>query len=225
MFLGAIVLPILAVWTIFKKPVASFNQPSYKARWRALIEGINLQTRGSRAFLFVHLTRRILFVLVAFNEKIASAKIFQILWILMINLACIIYFGGQRPLKKRVDNSIEMFNQLIVAFSTFHILLFTDFVQDASLQYEMGWSMVGTFSILIVVNLFYVFKVIANVIKLLSVYSIRWCERHCCKESHHKKEKVMTPEELAEADRRRFIGLRLLKEAKEKLSARSDISA
>ena len=102
---------------------------------------------------------------------------------------------------------------MMVAFCTIHILLFTDYIPTTSMQYEMGWSMIGLFGLLVIFNFYHIFQVIFKVIKLLTIYWYRYLERHLHQSRNKEDEKVMTPEELAEADRRRVIGLRLLHEA------------
>lgn len=67
-FLCAVVLPILTTWTIFKLPVSSFREVTYRRRWRMLIDGIKIKTKGQRAFMFMFLLRRGLFCITAFTK-------------------------------------------------------------------------------------------------------------------------------------------------------------
>lgn len=119
------------------------------------------------------------------------------------------------PLKTRQDNKVESFNQLLLAFSCFHVLLFTDFVLDTSMQYDLGWCLISFFCIIVGVNFYFIGGMIFNIVKLLCVYYYRLGGRYWKKwrkEDTKNVNKVMTQEEIEEADRRREIGLRILQQ-------------
>lgn len=176
--LCVVVLPILAIWTIFKSPVSSFREVSYRRRWRVLIEGIRIRTKGQRAFIFVFLLRRLLFCITAFNNFFNQARIYQILSLLGQNLAMIIYSGMVYPLTTRQDNKVESFNQLMLAFSCFHVFLYTDFVPDSSMQYDLGWSLIMFFGIIVVVNFYFIVGMLINIVKLLCILAYRHINRY-----------------------------------------------
>lgn len=53
-------------------------------------------------------------------------------------------------------NYIEIFNEFVFQLATIHIVIFTAYVPNQEIQYNFGFSMVGTMSVLILVNIFFV---------------------------------------------------------------------
>lgn len=50
-------------------------------------------------------------------------------------------------------NKLEIFNELCILFAACHLFTFTSFVDDASLQYLVGWSMIGVTIVNLLVNM------------------------------------------------------------------------
>jgi len=75
------------------------------------------------------------------------------------NLAMLIYVGYNNSLLGKFSNRLEMFNELMVCFITFHMYFFTDWVlgkngqPDKDVQYNYG----------IMMNCFIVFYIYVNV--------------------------------------------------------------
>ena len=72
--------------------------------------------------------RRGLFVLTMFQASIVQYPSVQLLLLASINYMAIVYQGLARPQIGSLDNKIELFNQTMVAFVTFHMFYFTDFL-------------------------------------------------------------------------------------------------
>jgi len=108
--------------------------------------------------------RRILFVSLAVMGR---TVIYHILGILFINLAMTIYQGQHMPLQERLKNRIELFNEICISFSSYLMLLFTDWVPDSELQYLYGWAMLSLIVLCILVNGFFIFKFGLKSLKLI----------------------------------------------------------
>jgi hypothetical protein len=52
-----------------------------------------------------------------------------------------------------MTNNLEIFNELCIMAAGYHLLLFTDFVPDTSLQYTLGWSVICVIMINVIVNM------------------------------------------------------------------------
>ena len=102
------------------------------------------------AFSLVFMCRRLLFITIAFG---IDHQAIQIMLLIYLNTAIIIYQQGQKPLKARLNNQLEIFNELTIHISTIHMIFFTEWIGDLETQYELGWSMLGIISFNIAANL------------------------------------------------------------------------
>jgi len=50
-------------------------------------------------------------------------------------------------------NKLEIFNELCIMGAAYHLFVFTQYVDDQTLQYNVGWSMIGVTTLNIVVNM------------------------------------------------------------------------
>ena len=121
--------------------------------------------------------RRILFVSLAVMGR---TVIYHILGILFINLAMTIYQGQHMPLQERLKNRIELFNEICISFSSYLMLLFTDWVPDSELQYLYGWAMLSLIVLCILVNGFFIFKFGLKSLKLIITKYYQLLKRKLC---------------------------------------------
>ena len=89
-------------------------------------------------------------------------------------------------------NYMEVFNEICVLIATYHLFLFTDFVPDPELRYNIGWSIIGVTLVNIVVNMLVMFWSTINQLKLmfkkLAAYYRKWNDA-----SKAKKESAEVP--------------------------------
>jgi hypothetical protein len=50
-------------------------------------------------------------------------------------------------------NKLEIFNELCLMVAAYHLFTFTSFVNSSSMQYSVGWSMIGVTTLNIAVNM------------------------------------------------------------------------
>ena len=50
-------------------------------------------------------------------------------------------------------NKLEMFNELCLVLASYHLFTFTSYVNSSSIQYSVGWSMIGVTTLNIAVNM------------------------------------------------------------------------
>mmetsp|Transcript_39250 Transcript_39250/g.59877 ORF Transcript_39250/g.59877 Transcript_39250/m.59877 type:complete len:187 (-) Transcript_39250:68-628(-) len=62
-------------------------------------------------------------------------------------------FAGQRWLADRQQYQLEILNEGLLMVMNYHMLCFTDFVDDKMLQYWLGYSFLGLIALLVVANI------------------------------------------------------------------------
>jgi hypothetical protein len=95
--------------------------------------------------------RRLLFSVVVFAFKDYPYAQIQILVFHCILL--ILYNKLARPFENPLLNKLEIFNELCIMGAAYHLFVFTQYVDDPKLQYNVGWSMIGVTTFNIVVNM------------------------------------------------------------------------
>lgn len=63
------------------------------------------------------------------------------------------YLFKIRPFAENFNNNLETFNELCILIGTYHLIAFTDFVDDSILKYKMGWSLIIISLLNIAVNI------------------------------------------------------------------------
>ena len=85
-----------------------------------------------------------------------------------------IYFGVSMPKNTWFHNSIEIFNEIQVTLCTFHLMVWTDWVPDYDMQYEMGWVFIIILSSCILVNMIFI---IWHMIREIYFFLKKWWKR------------------------------------------------
>ena len=67
------------------------------------------------------------------------------------------YIGYYKPFEEKYMNNLEIFNELCIVIVSYHLYLFTNYIGDPLLQYNIGWSIVGTTIGNILVNMGVIF--------------------------------------------------------------------
>ena len=62
------------------------------------------------------------------------------------------YLLGYKPYEKSLQNNNEIFNELCILLTNYHLFAFTDFVEDPELQFLLGWSVIGILFFNIFIN-------------------------------------------------------------------------
>jgi hypothetical protein len=116
--------------------------------------GINMKIEhNSYSYLVYHvfLFRRIAFGLIPIT--FVRYKVFQPMCLVFLNQFCLMFYAGVYPYDSYLKNRNEVFNEVIMMILTYHILLFTEFINEPSTRYEIGKSFLGFLALLITVNL------------------------------------------------------------------------
>ena len=65
----------------------------------------------------------------------------------------ILYNKLAEPFDSPLLNRLEIFNELSIMFAAYHLFVFTNYVDDPQMQYQVGWSMIGMTAFNISVNM------------------------------------------------------------------------
>lgn len=96
--------------------------------------------------------RRIIFAAAAVVAKDFTWIIFQVIFqntLGQLYFTCIV-----KPYPSPLMNKLEIFNEIGVILVLYHMLLFTDFVADPLLRYQIGYSCYAITCLIILVNMY-----------------------------------------------------------------------
>ena len=159
-----------------------YQQAKFKVRWGSMFEGVKLKSKITACFYLVFIIRRLIFVMLVFGIDNYSGLVMVILcW---MNLGMLIYVGQISPLVERLENRLEMFNELFVCCITFHMFFFSDWVLDENaqankpIQYNYGIMMNTFFLYYLYINLIYIIWHTILKLRLLIIKIYRWIRFH-----------------------------------------------
>ena len=84
----------------------------------------------------VFIIRRFLFAFVI--GRVADNIVIQIMWIDGMSMFILCYYFCVFPLKDKINNGIQIFNEIAVLLAEVSLLLFTNYVPDPLQRYEFG---------------------------------------------------------------------------------------
>ena len=115
--------------------------------------------------------RRAILVLVGLTMYNYSYIQLQIL--LGCNIVFLIYFGSTQVYYVPLMNRLEFNTEMFIAIISYHLITFTDFVSPKGdglkTRVLMGYSFIFFVSLLVFVNLYFVFKIAVNTFKLKGI--------------------------------------------------------
>lgn len=99
----------------------------------------------------------------------------MVIWLVLVS-ACLIeicYLYLYRPFDDDLVLKLEIFNEFTNLVLLYHILLFSDWISDASTRYLIGWAFIGANAINMSVHFFLLLKETFASMK-------DWCKAKCC---------------------------------------------
>ena len=76
----------------------------------------------------------------------------QIMLVLYLSIAIIIFKGWFRPFQDRWDNTMEIVNETLVLANCYFMVLYSEFVPDVHVRYKLGWINIALIGIMILIN-------------------------------------------------------------------------
>ena len=81
--------------------------------------------------------RRLLFALVIGN--VMRTIVYQVLLVDYLSLMLLAYYLSILPMNDKINNFIQIFNEFVVLTAIQLLFLFTDYVQDPEMRYDLGY--------------------------------------------------------------------------------------
>jgi hypothetical protein len=103
----------------------------------------------------VFMVRRLVFAVIGIFLE--SLPFLQIQLFISHCLLVVIYLGYFRPYTTQKQNNLELFNEICILAASYHLIIFTDFVDDLDIKYQAGWSLIAITLINLIGNLTLVF--------------------------------------------------------------------
>ncbi len=113
------------------------------------------KTDSKAALLYnvIFMLRRLLFSLIA--VLLDGSPVLQVQLLIFHCILMLIYNILVQPFEDPMLNNLEIFNELCIIGAAYHLIPFTDFLDDPEVQYKIGWSIIGITTFNIAVNMIF----------------------------------------------------------------------
>ena len=114
-----------------------------------------IKTDSKAALLYnvIFMLRRLLFSLIA--VVMDGSPVLQVQLLIFHCILMLIYNILVQPFEEPTLNYLEIFNELCIIVAAYHLIPFTDFLDDPEIKYEIGWSIIGITTFNIGVNMIF----------------------------------------------------------------------
>jgi hypothetical protein len=126
---------------------------TYMAKFETVFEATKINNLGNLLYSAIFMFRRLMFVLTCIYLEDEGKFIFQILYAIVESLIFILYLIRQRPQKNDKDNNLELYTELSMLSFIYVMTTFTDYVQDPTAKFNLGFVAAGIFFLNIAVGL------------------------------------------------------------------------
>ena len=142
-------IPVLVTCCLWKHR-ESMSDRAFKAKFDSLYQNVDYFKKSALAYPGLFLTRRILF---AFTISFFSFSIvFQVMIADFMSTVLLGYYFTVKPMRDRLNNFIQIFNELAVLACIWLMFHFTHFVGDPETRYELAWYFLYFVGVNIAVN-------------------------------------------------------------------------
>lgn len=142
----------------------SLKDEHLEDKFGSIYEGLNTKSKSALIYNVIFVMRRIHLAVLALFIIDDEYSIFQVMNLIFQSLFMLIYLCLVRPFEDNLANNLEIFNEIFVLIASYHLLLFTDHIDDPDLQYIVGWSIIGFVVINFTANI--VVMMVLNIIEL-----------------------------------------------------------
>jgi len=150
LFTALVIAFCLLTFVVAVKPSPEYLQkPEVVARIGTLYDLVNTENWTSLAFTSVFCARRIFFVLLVL-QPILYFKLPLLQFICLVQLC---YYFHVKPFKEESMALLEYFNEAVVLLSLYLLVLFSNYVADVKVKFDLGIAFGVLVLILFLVNL------------------------------------------------------------------------
>ena len=103
--------------------------------------------------------------------------VFQIIWMNIMNVLVLNYHGLSEPFLTRQARRLDYFNEACLGLISYFLFMYSDFVLNEEIKYNIGWVQVGVFALNEGVNSFGVLFKILRDTALIGLKKFRQAKR------------------------------------------------
>ncbi|CDW79537.1 cadg domain containing protein [Stylonychia lemnae] len=145
------IFPLLVLIVLFVLQ-SKLTQPACLQKIGSLYDGLKVDQRAALLYNVFFLSRRFLFAitLVIFNGR--DNATFQIQVMFLQSLILLVYVIYIKPFQDPEFNYIEIFNETCILMSSYHLMIFTNYVPDIEKQSIFGYTLLAITVLNVAVN-------------------------------------------------------------------------
>lgn len=139
------------VWYLLWRQINKLKEEESIKRFGSTYMELRTDSKAALMYNVVYMLRRLAFALTAVLLK--SLPSIQVAFTCFQSLVVITYIAQVQPFELPLLNTMEIVNEFTILVATYHLFLFTDYVEDPNMQYILGWSMIGLTVLNILINM------------------------------------------------------------------------
>jgi hypothetical protein len=170
----------LIMTMFFIRHFTQFRDKKFLLRFSSVIGELNWRYKWSSMFIFIFCYRRlILSLLIVFLPTYPSA---QVQLITLTNVFAIIIFTWSNVYQTSKKTILEFFNEAIILICCYHMFCFTDFVDNPTIRFNIGYSLITFTTLNLGINVFVmIIETFKNLFRKCKICKI------CCQKCHNRK--------------------------------------
>ena len=158
------------------------EEEDFQGKFGSLYEEINPKSKNALLYNVIFMFRRLIIAITALFLQSTPAVQIHITVLLSLFMLCYLLLG--RTFSDPFFKKLDIFNEVCILLSSYHLYLYSDYLDSITLQYSVGWSMIA-------VTLFNIASNVMVVVVCTAVEVIRKIRR-CCKKRLRGKDQAAT---------------------------------
>ena len=149
-------------WTfnLLRKNADRLSDPHFSGRFNSLYQNLDVEKYEAHPFTLVFCLRRLLFAYAI--TSLDRTLVFQVFFIDGTSTFILCYYITCKPMKNTVNNAIHIFNELVILSCTWYLFLFTNYVPDPILRYDLAVYFLYVIGVNMGVNIFLLIVIILH---------------------------------------------------------------
>ena len=157
-----VILPIAMTISIARNR-SKLDQREYKVKWGTLYNGIRTSRNSSSQYSSVFLWRRLFYVLIV--VLLYKFDYFRIQIFIITQTLFLIFLGFARAHSYNLYNGIDLFNEYMILWAGYYMIINTDYMPDLAVRYWLGWTAVIIYIAVFLINLLIVVVIFISELK------------------------------------------------------------
>lgn len=141
---------------IAKSNVDGDDQEEFEKKFGIIYARVNFQKSSwSKYYFTATMARKLLFVFIPLIFANAD-KVFPLQFGLFLSVLYTILIAKLDAVESKTEWKVELLSEYLILILFYHLMMFTDFVQDLETQYDSGYSYIAMIAFLVLINLIYI---------------------------------------------------------------------